>query len=235
MSLIDQLPPLKLERSRHVAPQIFDALRELILAVKLEPGCVLSRIELALHYGVSQTPIRDALTRLSEEGLVDIFAQHTTVVSRISVGAARQAHFLRRSIELELVRSLAQSAPAKLRVLCATLREAVVRQADALAPGDYREFALADLAFHRALYAAGSVTPLWDLVRQRSGHIDRLRCLHLPAAGKAQAIIRDHRAIVRALESADPQAAAVALNKHLLGTLSFLDEMRSRYPTYIVD
>src|SRR5687767_7668084 len=95
---------LRLDRSRQAAPQVFDHLREQILSLELAPGTVLSRAELADAFGLSQTPIRDALIRLAEEGLVDIFPQHATAVSRIDVGSARQAHFLRRAIETEVVR-----------------------------------------------------------------------------------------------------------------------------------
>ena len=55
----------------------------------------------------SSTPIRDALMRLEEEGLVDVFPQHATVVSRIDVRLAQQAHFLRQALELEIVKALA--------------------------------------------------------------------------------------------------------------------------------
>ncbi|MFX8242954.1 GntR family transcriptional regulator, partial [Acinetobacter baumannii] len=80
-----------LDRSRHAAPQVFEHLRELIIGVRLVPGTVLQRAELAAQYGLSQTPIRDALIKLGEEGLVDIFPQHATVVSAINVTQARQA------------------------------------------------------------------------------------------------------------------------------------------------
>src|SRR6185312_1845819 len=81
---------LRLDRSRHAAPQVFEHLREMILSLELPPGMHLSRADLASRFGVSQTPVRDALLRLGEEGLVDIFPQHATVVSAIDLTAARQ-------------------------------------------------------------------------------------------------------------------------------------------------
>ena len=80
----------------------------MIVSLELTPGTVLSRTELADKFGLSSTPVRDALSKLGEEGLVDIFPQHATVVSRISVESALQEHFLRRSIELEIARTLAK-------------------------------------------------------------------------------------------------------------------------------
>jgi DNA-binding GntR family transcriptional regulator len=51
--------------------------------------------------------------------------------------------------------------------------------------GDFEKFMSADNDFHQQLYAATGNQGLWDLVRSRSGHIDRLRRLHLPSPGKA--------------------------------------------------
>ena len=235
MDIIDRIPAIRLERSRQAAPQVFEALRELILSLELEPGTVLPRAELAERFGLSQTPVRDALTRLGEEGLVDIFPQHATVVSRIDAGAAQRAHFLRRSIELEIVRELAGRPAAAQGPLLAGLRELVARQSRAVAAQDYVAFRQADQAFHREMYDAAGLHDLWELVRQRSGHIDRLRHLHLPAKGKAQAILRDHKAIVDAIEAGDAGAAQDALRAHLAGTLTFVDEVRRKHPAWVHD
>src|SRR4051794_34004021 len=103
----------QLDRSRQVALQVHEILRERILKVELVPGTVLSRASLQLEFGVSQTPVRDALMRLQEEGIVDVYPQYATVVARIDVDHARQAQFQRLSIELEAVRRLAEEAPAE--------------------------------------------------------------------------------------------------------------------------
>ena len=72
-----------------------------------------------------------------------------------------------------------------------------------------------------------------DLVSRVSGHVDRLRRLHLPTAGKTEAILRDHRAIVRAIAKRDGAAAQKALREHLSGTLSSLPEICARHPDFI--
>lgn len=227
------LPPLRLDRSRQVAPQVLEALRELILSVTLQPGTVLARAELAEHYGVSQTPIRDALLRLGDEGLVDIFPQHATVVSRIDVDAALQAHFLRRAIELENLAAACALEDDAHAALTDTLAAQLSQQKAALRRTDYTAFEAADQAFHHAMYEAAKVPALWDLVRQRSGHVDRLRRLNLPAKGKAQAVLADHEAILAALRARDLPGAAQALRTHLAGTLSFIDKVRAAYPDWL--
>jgi DNA-binding GntR family transcriptional regulator len=223
-------PLLRRDRSRQAAPQVFDHLRERILSLELAPGTLLSRAELAEAYGLSQTPIRDALLRLGEQGLVDIFPQHATVVSRIDVAAAQQAHFLRRAIESELARVLAlQPDP----VLVARLRAQIELQSALTGEAAYPAFMAADQAFHALMYEAAGVPELAELVRHRSGHVDRLRRLHLPSAGKLRQILRDHRRIADALESGDAQAAQAAVREHLSGTLSRVDEIRRSHPDYL--
>src|SRR6201746_1673366 len=97
----------RLDRDRQAAPQGFERLRGLIISLELPPGSALSRAALAGQFGVSSTPVRDALMRLEEEGLVEVFPQYATVVSRVDVRLAQQAHFLRQAVELEIVRGLA--------------------------------------------------------------------------------------------------------------------------------
>jgi len=218
-----------LDRSRHAAPQVFERLRDLILSLEMAPGTVLSRADLAAHFGLSQTPVRDALIKLGEEGLVDIFPQHATVVSRIDAAAAAQAQFLRRSIEAEVVFTLTGHADA---VLLSQLRAQIDVQTALTGGTAYLDFIAADRAFHRLMYVAAGVPDLFDLVRKHSGHVDRLRMLNLPSVGKQRAIVRDHRRIVDAIASGDAAAAQASLRDHLSGTLGQIDAIRQAHPDY---
>lgn len=215
------------DRSRQAAPQVFDLLRDAIINLDLVPGTVLSRPELQLQFGLSSTPIRDALMRLAEEALVDIFPQHATVVSRIDLDHARQAAFLRRSIEVEVVHNLASRPdPALIGKLQQNLR-----QQQALADsGDLLAFNAVDRAMHRTMYDAAGVPDLWTVMLKRNGHIERLRRLHLPMKGKVDQTIRDHLAIVEAIAAGDPIAAAREVRAHLSRSLAFIDGIRAHYP-----
>ena len=225
-------PAARLDRARQAAPQVFERLRNAIIALELPPGAPLSRAELAGQFGVSSTPVRDALMRLEEEGLVDVFPQHATVVSRIDVNRAQQAHFLRQALELEIVRLLAAGRDAALVI---RLDHAIALQQQFAKAGDFEAFMAADNDFHAQLYAAAGKQDLWMLVRSRSGHIDRLRRLHLPSPGKAQDIVRHHRLIVKSIADGEPEEAQAHLRTHLSGTLSELAQIRARYPQYLND
>ncbi len=219
----------RLERGRQAAPQVFERLRQDILSLELTPGTTLSRNDLAAQFGVSSTPVRDALMRLEEESLVEVFPQHATVVSPIDVTLAQQAHFLRRSLELEIVRSLALSPDPGL---IARLNGILAQQMALVEANDLQGFDIADRDFHRNLYEAAQMQDLWILVRSRSGHIDRLRRLNLPSPGKIQGILQHHQLIVEAIAEGSPEKAQQHLRDHLSGTLSHVEEIKAKYPSY---
>lgn len=222
----------QLDRSRQVALQVHEILRERILNVRLVPGTVLSRASLQLEFGVSQTPVRDALMRLQEEGLVDVYPQYATVVAKIDIDHARQAQFLRLSIELEAVRRLTEEAPIET---ASELREILARQRAVVSPETYDVFDSIDREFHRKLYEKTGILQLWTNVRRQSVNLDRLRRLNLPMPGKMQTVLMEHEAIVEAIASGRAENATAALRTHLSGTLSIIDAIRAKFPTFMFD
>ena len=232
MSAIAFPIPFKLDRSRHAAVQVYEHLRSMIISLALKPGAVLPRVELAEYYQLSLTPIRDALMRLEEEGLVDIFPQHATAVRPIDVMSAKQAHFLRLSMELEVVRTLASKPHPEL---IQRLRSLIAQQQSAYEGEDYDRFSVSDQMFHRLMYQAANVESLWDLLRGHSGNLDRLRRLHVPIPGKAVSIMRDHGHILEAIAAGDPVLAQQRVREHLSGTLAHLDDIRARHPEFLLD
>lgn len=228
-------PPLEmnttLDPTRHAAPQVVEALRAAILSLELAPGSALDRAVLAQRFGVSQTPVRDALMRLSEEGLVLVKAQSATQVSRIDVPAAREAHFLRRAIEIEIARLLALSHD---QAVIDQLRAQLSRQQELAGRQDWLGFIAADKEFHRLMYVAAGLPRLWAVVTRMSGHVDRLRLLHIPTHGKTESILDAHLGILEAIAAGDAEAAQHAVREHLSGTLASVDEIQQTYPEYLI-
>ena len=220
----------RLQRGRQASSQVYDRLRAAIIDLSLPPGCALSRAELATRFGVSSTPLRDALMRLEEDGLVDVFPQHATFVSRIDLQRVHQAHFLRLAIELEVIRTAAKARDAEA---VARLRGLLARQSAMQQLGDTDGFSAADHAFHLALFEIAKVPELWGLVRSQSGHLDRLRRLHLPTPGKVDSILSEHAAILAAVAAGNGKAAQDSLRVHLAGTVSNVDDIRKEYPHYM--
>ena len=214
---------------RSAAEIAYERLREAVITLALPPGTVLSRSELAARLGVSQTPVREALIRLQEEGLIDVVPHSATRVARIDLASARETNFLRLAIELEIIRRLAARPNA---ALAAGLRAEIARLRELHAQGEQTGFAAADEAFHGLLYAAAGVPGLRELIRSRSGHLDRLRRLHLPSPGKAEQIIADHAALAEAIIAGQPDAAERHLRQHLSGTFAEIDRIRAEAPGY---
>jgi DNA-binding GntR family transcriptional regulator len=171
--------------------------------------------------------------RLQDESLVEIFPQHATVVSPIDLGLARQGQFLRRSLEQECLRMI--TAAADRQRVVERLRLVIDRKRELLALEDLEAFNEQDQAFHRTVFEAAGVPDLWLLVRRRGGHIDRIRRLHLPVAGKAARIISDHEAIVDGIASGEPAQAEAALRMHVSRSLAFIEDLRAEWPTYFRD
>src|SRR5690349_12947762 len=90
--------------------EVYGRLRDAIVAAELEPGRQLSENELAEFFGVSRTPIREALVRLRDDRLVEIVPQLGTFVTRISEAAVSDAQFIRQALECAAVRLAAQRA-----------------------------------------------------------------------------------------------------------------------------
>ena len=210
--------------------QVYHDLRRRIVSFALPPDTVLSRADLAKEFNVSLTPVREALQQLESEGLVRIFPQSRTLVTRLVLDEIREAHFLRIAVETEVVRHLAEKCPPEILKRLKT----IVTMQEALA--DNREelasFQELDETFHRTMMAGIGHEPLHDLLRSRSGHLNRLRQLDLPNAGKIASILSEHRAILSALEAADPTAAQDAIRTHLSQTVQRAEKLQAQYPDY---
>ncbi|MBL4807083.1 MAG: GntR family transcriptional regulator [Rhodobacteraceae bacterium] len=216
-------------RKTSVSQQIYDALRIRVLSLELVPGENLSRAEIAGFYGVSQTPVRDAMLKLEEEGLLVIFPQSKTEVSRIDVNHARETQFLRMSVEIEVAKQLATyGAPGATDTARAILR----RQKSAQEAHDLTYFEELDRAFHGALLESAGLESLWTLISERSGQIDRLRKLNLPVAGKAVEVIDAHCAILDAIQNRDAGEAEKHVRIHLSGTLVQVNQIIARNPEF---
>ncbi|SFE67743.1 GntR family transcriptional regulator [Roseivivax sediminis] len=227
-----------LELVRRDAPQtrpsassrIYDDLRQRILSLELPPGTNLLRAELAQHYEVSVTPLRDALQKLETDGLVRIYPQSRTLVTRIDEALVHEGHFLRRALETEVVRHLAErGAPETVeRARSVIALQRSVRDED----GQLRLFQELDEHFHRTLFDGLGREALHDLIRSRAGHLDRVRRLQSHSPEKIRAILRGHDAIVDAIEARDVEAAMSAMRDHLFKSPDWVGEFRATHEDY---
>ncbi len=210
-----------------IVPQIIQRLRQAIIEMQLKPGEALSEKEVALRYGVSRQPVREAFIKLAEAGLLQVLPSRGTYVVKISVREVLNARFVREAIECAIVRSAAGLiTDAGLAVLDRNL----IEQKAAAQAGDSHGFYALDEAFHRAIADCVECDYAMRVVESARAQTDRVRYLSLPEASPLSMLISQHEAIVAALRAHDSDLAEVAMRRHLREILSALPRLAARFP-----
>src|SRR5215211_357673 len=121
--MTNRLALAKLDLSREpMARQVTRTLRQAIVSMKISPGEMLSEQDLAQRFGVSRSPVREALIKLSEAGLVRVLPQRGTQVVKISRAAVEDARFIREAVECAVARDAALlTSPRTVENLSANL------------------------------------------------------------------------------------------------------------------
>lgn len=223
---------LEPERTRSAVDRVYEDLYRRIVELELPPDATLTRGELCEDYGVSQTPVREALQKLEQVGLVKIYPQSRTVVNRIAVSLLNQNHFLREALECEVVRRIALEHDAEL---IKKLNAIVDLQEQYVEPSEVAIFGKLDELFHETMFTAAGQPGLFRLSRSMLGHMARVRRLDLPTEGKTRDVIDVHRRIVEAIATGNPEHAAQVMREHLQGTIAKVDELRAAHPDYFTD
>jgi DNA-binding GntR family transcriptional regulator len=216
-------------RAATAASRIHAELRAELLSLRRLPGETISEAEIALAYGVSRTPVREAILKLSDEGLVDIFPQSGIFVSRIPLAALPEAIIIRKALEETTARIAAEHATAS-QIL--KLRSILERQRESDAANDRDAFHQADELFHATIADVAGYPGIWTLIQQVKIHVDRFRRLTLPQTGRMTQVIAEHAAILAAMEAHDPAGATKAMAKHLERLLGDISATQTINPEY---
>src|SRR3979411_639904 len=207
-------------RTATASSRIYSDLRAQLVSMQRRPGEVISEAEIALSYGVSRTPVREAILKLSDERVLEIFPPSGLFVSRIPIAALPEAIIIRKALEATTAQLAAERATAS-QILA--LHSILERQREANAVGDSDAFHRADETFHATIAEVAGYPGIWTLIQQVKVHVDRYRRLTLPQQGRIARTIGEHEAILGAIEAHDPVAAGIAMQAHLerlLGDIS---------------
>lgn len=219
--------PLRPKRPTSAGAQTFASLRHAIVTLKLKPGQSFSEQEVAQRLGVSRTPVREAVIRLAEAGLLEVLPQRGTFVRKISLKAVKDARFVREAIELAVLREAMGRLPPSF---FSQARDLIGGQRDAARDDDLERFLQLDDAFHRAFADAIDRGHAWSVVEAQKTQMDRVRFLSLPGATPIARLIDQHEAILDAAERGDVAASEAAMRAHLAEMLAALEPLRQRYP-----
>jgi DNA-binding GntR family transcriptional regulator len=199
---------------------VYRRLRSEIVAAQLLPGELLTLEELGTRYGVSRTPVREALRRLEAEGLV-IFREHRRVqVAPLSPNEIDGTYALRILTEAFAVSLSVRNDAAAVAAQAAVAQERMVSAALA---GDADAFHHHHLDFHRAIYAGSRSSELIRITEELRTRSDRHRHAHESFHPQnLQATAENHRLILDACQAGDPTSAARLVIEHLHSTAAGL-------------
>lgn len=200
--------PPRVPQRHSVRAQVLVALREALLSGKLRPGEVYSAPALAARFGVSPTPVREAMQQLVSEGSVTTVPNRGFRVAERTQRELAEVAEVRALLEIPAVMAIARAQPAEcwqaLRPLADEVFNCAMR-------GDLTGFAAADQAFHRALLELGGNWQLTQLAEELCRRAQR------QAAGAAELRSRagHHGELLEALSAGDLVRAEAVLREQL--------------------
>ncbi|MBQ2261786.1 MAG: GntR family transcriptional regulator [Loktanella sp.] len=214
------------KRKNSRADEIYKSLRKLIVTLELQPQGALQEKDLCARFETSRTPVREALLRLAEHGLVHIAPQHGTFVAAIDPVAVRQAHFLRVNLEIPVVRLLCESDVPDLSVPHSLIEEQrLVGQT-----GSYADYMPLDDRFHQSLFDLAGMGEIWQVIHAKKAHLDRIRFLKAAERKELESLTRQHEAILEAISRRSTLGAEELIRAHVSGSLAFMQTLLQTNP-----
>ncbi|MYU12031.1 FCD domain-containing protein [Streptomyces sp. SID8361] len=202
---------------------VLEAVKHAILTGRLRPGQALVEAELAAQFGVSKTPVREALKTLAGRGLVVMSEYKGATVRTVDTAMAHSVYDVRLLLEPEALRRTV-TAGAALETAGAALE-----RSDAAADPAGRSLANRD--FHRALYLpCGNplLTRMLDELRDQAALVSAIAWQAVPSWEREA---REHREILARALDGDADGAASALHDHIASFVQRAFPDGERYPT----
>lgn len=214
---------------RPVASQIYTFIRDAIVSMELLPGQMISETALADQFGVSRTPVREALIQLANIGFVEVLPQRGTYVSRFSMEKILEARFIREALEVAVVMHLADNVTPEIVQIGEKM---IAEQNVAAADDDATAFQRLDDEFHNTLANFTGYSRVATLIEAEKAHMDRVRKLSLHMTGQYKRLISQHTAIIKAIKAGSPDKAAKAMGVHMKDVYNVLQVIPKEHPEY---
>lgn len=208
---------------------IYYKLREEIINIYLEPGTMISENELSEKYGVSRTPVREALVRLAQEGLVNIYPQKGTKVSLIDLSAVEEGRFLREHLERAVVK---EACNKFLNENLLALEMNLKLQEMYMENHDYKKLFAADEEYHKIIFDGCNRKRIWKSISDNSTEFQRIRVLRLVSNQSWDNIYEQHKEIFNAIKNKNENQAEESMRKHLNMVVLDKNQVREMYPNY---
>lgn len=203
----------------------YDALREAILTCRFPPGKRLLEIELAQQLGMSRSPVREALQRLSYEGLVTEIPHIGAAVSAVALESLHELYLILSALEGLAVREAAANRPQATLEAAESELQAMDR---AIAAGDYLAWVQHNRAFHWLSRKDCALPQLLRMLEDTQNQIHRFQVFRGAATARAMQSQAEHAAIFAAMCDPDSEKVEQLVREHYLeGDRAFQAYLRS--------
>lgn len=206
----------------------YDAIRKDIMNMILEPGMNVSVQKLSERYGVSRTPVREAIVRLQQSGLVEIYPQRKTVVSKIDLDRVCEELFIRTSLESAVVDKFMRRCSD---LVGDTMQELINKQKKYMDKEHFEEFYSKDNRFHQLIFETAGQALAWETIENVTSHYNRIRILHGKINGVDFIIDEDERMLV-AVREHDSESMRKAVTEYSNNFLEQVKSMSKQYPHF---
>ena len=208
-------------KSGSLTAKVCARIRRAIVDAEFGLGELLSEEKLAAAFGISRTPVRDALTSLQAQGLIEIRPHHGSFVFLPSRQEVSDLYEFRAILELQALKMGVQVRKQKLLSLLIETHRVMV---EARERGDLLEVAHADTGFHRVIVENGGNHCLVESYELISGRLDAIRTRISMALREIRSrAIDEHQAIILALENDNISRARTILSSHISKSLVWFD------------
>jgi DNA-binding GntR family transcriptional regulator len=199
-----------------------------IVSLELKPNESIGEQMLAESLGVSRTPVREALSRLASEGLVDVRSRSGGVVAPIRLEAVKSAQFVREALEVAIINKAVQRKDTQILF---NLRQSIEAQRFAVAEKNSMMFFDADERMHSLFCQLAGQAYVWGVIADAKQHMDRVRRISLDHID-LDTLLTDHIELYQYIEQADKVGARKILRRHLRRVLVDLERLREQCPEF---
>jgi len=209
---------------------VHNQLKDQIQYLELMPGSVIRESDLIDRMGVSRTPIREALIRLSNEYLIDIFPQRGTYVSTISFGIARECAYMRHILDTDVCVELCRQR----RNLEEELEDSLFFLQKAVNRKQVVDYIKSDNQFHQRIFEIAGHEMTWSIISDSRAHYNRVLALDFRREGVMETSMKEHCEMVRLIAEGDEKRLRDLLDMHhdYIHMRQKEEILRHEFPTY---
>lgn len=200
------------ERTLSLEEQVYDALENEILQGTLPKGKTVTENELSAKLGVSRTPVRGALRRLAEEGLIEIAPNKRATIIGVSIEDLIDAYSIRMRLEglsSRLAAERMSDGDKKKLIEFVELSEYYISKKDT------EHLKELDTEFHRMIYRASDNRMLCKVLSELHRNVTRYRKLSLGTPGRLESSVAEHREILNAILDGNAALADELTSRHI--------------------